>query len=1554
MPPILRRSVFLVFALCAALLATAAGAQDRVVLPGHVTRRIAGSTKLSRAPSDEKVNLSLVVNVDQTLLDQTLAELYGPNSPKNKKFLSASEFARRFGLAAKRRALKDFARNSGLTVDADDRPNSQVVRVTGSSSLVEKAFGVNFYHYRAASGQVFTANDGEPSIPAALAPHLHAVLGLSNYHGAMRPRLHRFNPKRAARPAASGAAPRVLYGTGKACYNGSGGVQCALSPADIKTIYGLTSGVLTGSGQKIALLELDSYAQADVNLYEQNLFSSPYPNPTVGCYSIDSPNSGGQTSWCGYCGAYVSPSNPGQNQNCDATTLGSDDGMIEVALDIDMAIALSPGAAEIMVYTTYNGANSYLIDAYAAIASDDLAGSVSTSWGEDEQDAGSSLMSSENAIFKQMAAQGQSMFSAAGDDGPWDAAQMTNSNNQYESWDASLITDDPASQPYVTGVGGTSLTSSTGGPSGAISESVWNNGCYDANDNYVAATCTSADLQNGDFQEAGGGGVASYVSGYWSTPSYQAGVSGADQSHRNVPDVSLNADPDASPYSLCVGGSCTDATNDMIGGTSAAAPLWASLTALVNQKRAANGYSTLGFANPSLYALAGNSVSYANDYNDIKDGSSNGYYTATTGYDNASGWGSFKANALISQLSSPSTTAISGGAAYLVGVSSIEWTWTAAPDTSYNVYYATQPTQALAVGIQPPYVMSGLHPDATAYIVVYSTIASVQGTSGLTLSTATYAEPPTAAPTATGFASSATFTYSACPAFPALASCSGYVVQVAPTSNFTGTTYSSATPNAALTTLSLTGLSGSSYYARLGTLNPGGAPSFGPSVEFFLNAVAPGSPSFPAVSTGTITFQWTADGNPVGISYTAQISTAPDFTGAAPTTTGTGLTAAFGGLAADTSYYFRVQGSGGPYLDAGPQATLPVAPGAASPAFSAVGAAALSVAWTSAGNAADAAYEADLSLNANFTPLLSSTVVTALSASFSGLTTDTAYYARVRALGRTGANSAYLSLGSTTTLTAPPTFGAQPFSAVGTGSFTVSFNSGGNPAGTAYVVQASTNAGFATLTAQQSTTGTSATFSGLWSNATYYVQVAALNSGGSESAFTSPAASTATLAGVASPGAAPFGASASSLELFWSAPNLAPGTTFYATVSATLSPFTPVSDAQTAGDSAALAGLAPDTTYYGEVQALSNSSDPNGAAVALGAGATLALAPASASFGQVYVSSLTVAWTSGGAAEGYRVDLSTSPSFSTLTLSVTTGAAATSALVAGLYYDTTFYARVGALNWQSKPNYTAAPGTAVTGAPIFSTGTTTSGPLLLSLGSLPPPLISVTVTVPAGAFPSGTDASAIAGFFGTPLSSLTGAASNEAPITPLGSQAAFCVSASPTCLYSGGPQPSAPVLFSIAYNPAELPVGFPESSIQLMRYDPTAAQWTLVASQDDPSAHVLTAYTQHFSLFAPFFLTPATSGDVTDVQIFPQPWELGAPGSAYFASVLTFASLPAGASVKLFTLAGELVWQGSASGSGVATWDGSNRFGRSAASGTYLVVIESGGTKRLRRVVLIR
>ena len=248
-----------------------------------------------------------------------------------------------------------------------------------------------------------------------------------------------------------------------------------------------------------------------------------------------------------------------------------------------------------------------------------------------------------------MAAQGQSIFVASGDRGAYDDADRP----------STLEVDDPASQPYVTAVGGTTLfaNASTGE---YVSETSW-----------------------GTSSLGGGGGVSSI----WSQPSWQANLSTAANrgsvSMRMVPDVSLDSNP-STGYPVFTRGAWY-----AIGGTSAAAPLWAAFAAIVNQGRVANGVARLGFANPALYQI-GQSSAYSSSFHDIADGSTNRYYPAVQGYDLSTGWGTIKGPGLFAVLSSgvlpPSApTSIS----LIAGPSSLTVSWSGGNGASaYKIFRA--------------------------------------------------------------------------------------------------------------------------------------------------------------------------------------------------------------------------------------------------------------------------------------------------------------------------------------------------------------------------------------------------------------------------------------------------------------------------------------------------------------------------------------------------------------------------------------------------------------------------------------------------------------------------------------------------------------------------------------------------------------------------------------------------------------------------------------------------------------------------------------------------
>ncbi len=260
---------------------------------------------------------------------------------------------------------------------------------------------------------------------------------------------------------------------------------------------------------------------------------------------------------------------------------------IEVILDIVMAAYMAPGA-DVLVYEGLSPN-----DVLNRMATDNIARQLSCSW------VFSPINATTEQIFTEMIAQGQSLLQASGDSGAYGPSNAI--------WP-------PADDPNVTVVGGTALT--TAGPAGAwVSESAWS---------------------------GSGGGVSTT----YPIPSYQQGMNmaaiGGSNTMRNIPDV-------ASLAAIQIFLICNDGEWVSVGGTSAAAPLWAGFMALANQQAAANGDPPVGFLNPTIYAI-GKGSDYASDLHDIVTGS-NGF-SAAPGYDLATGWGTIAGQPLINDLAS--------------------------------------------------------------------------------------------------------------------------------------------------------------------------------------------------------------------------------------------------------------------------------------------------------------------------------------------------------------------------------------------------------------------------------------------------------------------------------------------------------------------------------------------------------------------------------------------------------------------------------------------------------------------------------------------------------------------------------------------------------------------------------------------------------------------------------------------------------------------------------------------------------------------------------------
>ena len=539
------------------------------MLSGHVpVQHIKNSALLGQKPSSDSLSMTVVLRYpNEAQLGSLLSKLYDPLDPSYGHYLTTQQFTDQFSPSqSDYEAIQSYFKSQGFTVTGI-HSNRLVLNVSAPVMTAGQAFKVQFNEYGQGSRHFYSV-DREPSLPHSVAAKILHIAGLQNANV-----WHKHAVPLSSLPYQSISITPYQVGTGP---------NSGLQPSDIASIYELNSASLPASKglwQTIGIFELDGFTGSDITAYETK-FGLPSVQPTT--VLID-----------GFNGK------PGS---------GAD----EVTLDIELQMAVAP-SAKIIVYEGPNSGTG-VIDTYQRIATDNLAQQISTSWGLCEHDSTSSALNAENAIFKQMAAQGQAIFAAAGDSGAYDCGGTS-----------LLNVDDPASQPYVVGVGGTSLKPGSGET--YSSETVWK---------------TSS-------TEAGGGGVSTF----WALPSYQANVPGlASTKYRNVPDVSLDADPNTG-YAIYVGGSW-----QLYGGTSCAAPIWAAYTAIVNQQRLTNGSSMIGFLNPTLYPLA-QTISYSTDFHDITTGNNN-YYYAAIGYDNASGWGSFNGLSLFYDLvTGPSRSATS-------------------------------------------------------------------------------------------------------------------------------------------------------------------------------------------------------------------------------------------------------------------------------------------------------------------------------------------------------------------------------------------------------------------------------------------------------------------------------------------------------------------------------------------------------------------------------------------------------------------------------------------------------------------------------------------------------------------------------------------------------------------------------------------------------------------------------------------------------------------------------------------------------------------------------
>ena len=529
-----------------------------------------GLRPLGALATGQPLDLEVVLSpADPGKLDSLLGALYDPSSSEYHQWLAPGAFARQFAPAPSvRSAVASWLGGLGLRPQST---SSFTLSAHGTVSQVSRGLGVSVDRYRARGGSVVYASAQTPEVPAALAGKVAAVLGLSDAPvetplgtstgGAEEPHA-------AGTPVTACATATQLASTDNGYTANAVGAHYGINT--------LVADGANGSGQKVGVFELATSSASDIATYES-------------CFNLHNPLS-------------VVPVDGGGTTGAVGTT--------EADLDIEQVATQAPGASIV----SYEGPNSLsgAIDVWRQIVTADVVGVVSSSWGLCEPLAGDE-MSVVDPLLQQAAAQGQAVFAGSGDDGSEDCFDPPTDS------DTALAVDYPASNPWVTAVGGTSLSLDG-------TEVVWNG-------------CLGVLPPSGCGNDGGGGGGVSaseprpvWQSGLASPPGLACSAPGG--TCREVPDVAANAGVPEIFYANGAWGAFT--------GTSVAGPMVAGLW---SDRQSGCEHPAAGDAAAILYEVAA-AGGFGTGLTDITQGendftqSNGGQFGAGAGYDLASGLGS--------------------------------------------------------------------------------------------------------------------------------------------------------------------------------------------------------------------------------------------------------------------------------------------------------------------------------------------------------------------------------------------------------------------------------------------------------------------------------------------------------------------------------------------------------------------------------------------------------------------------------------------------------------------------------------------------------------------------------------------------------------------------------------------------------------------------------------------------------------------------------------------------------------------------------------------------
>ena len=589
--------------------------------PRIVDQGVAASTDV------KSITISLAVR-NKAALDAAVAAVADPKNANFRKFITPAQFAATYGQTPAAVAqVVSYLQSKGFTI-TQVHANNLLISARATNAQIAAAFGSPVHTY-ALGASTWQAPAAKPVMPAAISAIATGVTGLSTRSS--------FHSHAAAIPHAGALAGDAVQPT--VVPNGAIATDTpgSYTVGDVAAKYNvnpLYAKGLTGAGKTIGIATLAGYNQSDAFAYWDAVGLTVDPN-RITDVAVD--------------GGPLAKDGPGS------------EGAGETTLDVEQSGGLAPGA-NMRVYLAPN-TDSGFIDVFAQAIDENQVDVLSVSWGAPEIFNDDATLATYDAIFEQAALQGIPVIAAAGDAGAYDI----NRDYTYPDCTTLLDVDFPASDPNVLAAGGTTLPNTFQhkyGPVTVATERAWG---WDYMKNYIVTYYGNA-LYYADYFAVGGGGG---VSVDFLKPSYQAGIAGtatsasaqsllcspaflgapgtqyidlvdmpAGVAGRNLPDVSLNADP-YSGYLVYQGGWGSGS-----GGTSFVAPQLNGILTLISSGLPGR----VGPINPQLYA-AFKAKGYAagSPFKAITAGD-NEFYKSTASYNPSTGLGSLDVAALATAL----------------------------------------------------------------------------------------------------------------------------------------------------------------------------------------------------------------------------------------------------------------------------------------------------------------------------------------------------------------------------------------------------------------------------------------------------------------------------------------------------------------------------------------------------------------------------------------------------------------------------------------------------------------------------------------------------------------------------------------------------------------------------------------------------------------------------------------------------------------------------------------------------------------------------------------